>query len=95
MIDHTCKRCAVERRQFRSESYALANVLSFIFDRFYRVRNSDAKGIQGTGLGLAIVKSMIEQHVGQISAENQPGKGSCFTVTLPLTLPAPPEVVSA
>jgi signal transduction histidine kinase len=58
--------------------------LPFIFDRFYRVRNDDVKDIEGNGLGLAIVKAIIEQHGGQISVESEPGKGSCFTFTLPL-----------
>jgi signal transduction histidine kinase len=61
-----------------------ADDLPFIFDRFYRVRNDDVKDIEGNGLGLAIVKSIIERHGGQISVESKPGKGSCFTFSLPL-----------
>jgi signal transduction histidine kinase len=60
-----------------------ADDLPFIFDRFYRVRNEAVKDIEGNGLGLAIVKSIIEKHGGQISVESEPGKGSCFTFTLP------------
>ncbi len=58
--------------------------LPFVFDRFYRVRNKATKDIEGNGLGLAIVKSIVEQHHGQVSVESELGKGSCFTVTLPL-----------
>ncbi|MEW6402122.1 MAG: response regulator [Chloroflexota bacterium] len=58
--------------------------LPFIFDRFYRVRNEAAPNIEGNGLGLAIVKSILEAHGGQIGVESEPGKGSCFTFTLPL-----------
>ena len=59
--------------------------LPFIFNRFYRVRNEVVKDIEGNGLGLAIVKSTIEQHGGQISVESEVGKGSCFTVSLPVS----------
>ncbi len=58
--------------------------LPFIFDRFYRVRNGKASEIEGNGLGLAIVKSVVEQHGGHISVESEPGRGTCFTFTLPL-----------
>jgi heavy metal sensor kinase len=52
-----------------------------IFERFYRaaaVRSND-----GSGLGLSIVKAIIEGHGGRITAESEPGKGSCFTLFLP------------
>jgi signal transduction histidine kinase len=58
--------------------------LPFIFDRFYRVREGRNSEVEGNGLGLAIVKSIVEGHGGQISVESEPGKGSCFTFTLPL-----------
>ncbi len=68
--------------------------LPFIFDRFYRVRNNDTRGIEGNGLGLAIVKSIIVRHGGQISVESKIGKGSCFTFTLPLKQPEFTDVSS-
>jgi CheY-like chemotaxis protein/signal transduction histidine kinase len=58
--------------------------LPFIFNRFYRVRNNGHDDIEGNGLGLAIVKSIIEHHDGHVSLESNPGKGTCFTVVLPL-----------
>jgi signal transduction histidine kinase/DNA-binding response OmpR family regulator len=61
-----------------------ADDLPFIFERFYRVRNEAVRNIEGNGLGLAIVKSIIEKHGGQISVESEPGKGSCFSFSLPL-----------
>jgi signal transduction histidine kinase/DNA-binding response OmpR family regulator len=68
-----------------------ADDLPFIFDRFYRVRNEAVRNIEGNGLGLAIVKSIIEKHGGQISVASEPGKGSCFTFSLP---PAPIEMLT-
>jgi two-component system phosphate regulon sensor histidine kinase PhoR len=55
-----------------------------IFDRFYRIKNSQTRYIQGTGLGLAIVKSIIESHQGRIEVDSRPGEGSTFRVFLPL-----------
>ncbi|MCJ7434656.1 MAG: response regulator, partial [Anaerolineales bacterium] len=61
--------------------------LPFIFDRFYRVRSGKNSEVEGNGLGLAIVKSIVEGHGGQISAESEQNKGSCFHVSLPLLAP--------
>ncbi len=60
------------------------NELPLIFNRFHRVGSEALKGEEGDGLGLAIAKSIIEQHGGKISVESELGKGSCFTMTLPL-----------
>jgi signal transduction histidine kinase len=56
-----------------------------IFKRFYRVRNNGDDEIEGNGLGLAIVKAIAEQHGGDVTVESEVGKGSCFTVSLPVT----------
>jgi heavy metal sensor kinase len=53
-----------------------------IFERFYRA--DSVRDIEGTGLGLSIVKSVINAHGGEISVRSEPGKGSCFTVILPI-----------
>lgn len=65
-------------------------VLSHIFERFYR-----APGIEpqtgsniGLGLGLYISHKIIECHGGTINVQSQPGSGSTFTITLPLSLEA-------
>ncbi|HEY75417.1 MAG TPA: GAF domain-containing protein [Thermoflexia bacterium] len=58
--------------------------LPFIFDRFYRGETPRRMQISGTGLGLAIVKELVEMHGGWVTAESEVGKGSTFTVWLPL-----------
>lgn len=58
--------------------------LPFIFNRFYRVRSGKASEVEGNGLGLAIVKSIISEHNGYVNVESETGKGSCFSITLPL-----------
>jgi signal transduction histidine kinase len=59
--------------------------LPHLFERFYRVTNESSKHPKGTGLGLAITKRIIERHGGTITAESELGKGTTFTITLPLT----------
>ncbi len=63
-----------------------ADDLPHIFDRFYRVHNNGHDDIEGNGLGLAIVKSIAEQHGGDVTAQSEAGKGTCFTLRLPHTL---------
>ncbi len=58
-----------------------------LFDKFYRVDNTDRREIGGTGLGLAIVKEIIERHQGTITVSSRLGEGSCFIVTLPAHRP--------
>ena len=59
--------------------------LAHIFDKFYRVSNSKQPPVRGYGIGLFYVKTMIHMHNGTIRVESQPGKGSCFIITLPQT----------
>jgi signal transduction histidine kinase len=61
-----------------------AEHLQHIFERFYRVDKNKNRNDGGSGLGLAIAQWIVEAHRGKITAQSQPGKGSCFTVTLPL-----------
>ncbi|KAA3655095.1 MAG: response regulator [Calditrichaeota bacterium] len=58
--------------------------LSHIFDRFYRASDALAGEQRGTGIGLALVKELVELHHGEIRVESEPGKGSSFTMLLPL-----------
>ena len=59
--------------------------LAHIFDKFYRVSNSKRPPVKGYGIGLFYVRTMIHKHNGTIRVESQPGKGSCFIITLPQT----------
>jgi signal transduction histidine kinase len=58
--------------------------LRLIFEPFYTTKEPDEHGHGGTGLGLSVCRQIIEQHHGRIRVESVVGKGSTFTVKLPL-----------
>jgi two-component system, OmpR family, phosphate regulon sensor histidine kinase PhoR len=58
--------------------------LSRLFERFYRVDKARSRDLGGTGLGLAIVKHIAHAHGGRVSVESTPGKGSTFSLHLPV-----------
>jgi signal transduction histidine kinase len=58
--------------------------LPHIFERFYVVDRSRTRGSGGAGLGLAIVKGIVDAHGGAISAESMLGRGTAFTIRLPI-----------
>ena len=61
-----------------------AEHLPHIFERFYRADSS--RSSEGIGLGLAIVRDIVRLHKGEISVQSEPGKGTTFTVMLPVRL---------
>ncbi|MBH9554108.1 phosphate regulon sensor histidine kinase PhoR [Inhella gelatinilytica] len=62
-----------------------AEHLPRLTERFYRVDASRSRDTGGTGLGLAIVKHVLQQHGAELAIESEPGRGSCFTLRLPLS----------
>lgn len=66
--------------------------LGRIFDRFYQVDNSLAREQEGTGIGLSLTRELVELHQGSISVISEVGKGTQFTVSLPLELVQPKQL---
>jgi signal transduction histidine kinase len=56
-----------------------------IFEKFYRAENSLVHETKGSGLGLSLVQHIAEAHGGSVKVESAPGKGSTFTLVLPIT----------
>jgi signal transduction histidine kinase len=55
-----------------------------IFERFHRVQSIETTGIAGTGLGLTLALHVVEAHSGRIAVVSDPGRGSTFSVCIPL-----------
>jgi two-component system phosphate regulon sensor histidine kinase PhoR len=65
-----------------------------IFERFYRAESARARNVRGSGIGLSLVKHIAEAHGGRVEVESTPGKGSTFTVFVPvapIVAPVPEE----
>ena len=79
-----------------------ADKLPRIFDAFYTTKSGpDASGKGGTGLGLSLCRDIIEAHHGRIRVDSTVGKGTAFTLKLPVAVatpaatPSSPAVVAA
>lgn len=90
-------RIMVQLRQVEGQEYAKyqfivsdtgagmsRTFLAHVFEPYERETRFGARNVAGTGLGMAIVKNLVSQMNGQIAVESELGKGSTFTVTLPL-----------
>jgi signal transduction histidine kinase len=69
-----------------------ADDLPGLFTPFHRAANAMDQAVQGPGLGLAIVRDIVTEHGGTVSARSEVGRGSVFTVTLPVLSASPAEV---
>jgi signal transduction histidine kinase len=59
-------------------------LMPHIFERFFRADPARTSGVEDVGLGLSLAQWIVDRHHGRISIDSQPGKGSTFTVLLPL-----------
>jgi signal transduction histidine kinase len=64
-------------------------MLPHIFERFTKAGRNGRKGEKSIGLGLSIARQIIEKHGGKITVESEEGKGTTFSVLLPLAVHTP------
>jgi signal transduction histidine kinase len=58
------------------------DVVSHVFERFYRADPARSSTASGTGLGLSLVKWIVDRHNATVEVSSQPGRGSVFTVNI-------------
>ncbi|MEZ4959431.1 MAG: ATP-binding protein [Saprospiraceae bacterium] len=69
--------------------------LPHVFDRFFQVEDTATRKAGGTGIGLALTKELVKLMNGEISVSSQVGKGTAFSVWLPITKQAPFQDINA
>lgn len=62
-----------------------ADAVPHLFERFYRVDPARSSIVEGAGLGLSLAKWIVDRHEGRIEVRSEPGKGSTFTIWLPVS----------
>ena len=62
-----------------------ASDLSLVFDPFFRADHARTRDAGGAGLGLTLTRSILERHGGRVACTSEPGKGTVFTLRLPVT----------
>lgn len=58
--------------------------LPHLFERFHRVKGAEGRSYEGSGIGLALVQELVKLHGGTVGVESQIGRGSTFTVSIPI-----------
>ncbi|MCH7558045.1 MAG: hypothetical protein IIB56_11380 [Planctomycetes bacterium] len=101
LIDNAIKYSAGAKkvfvRGFTENQYLIIAVQDFglgiepeeidkVFERFYRGGDELTRTVKGSGLGLTLVKQIVQAHHGSVHVESEPGRGSTFSIRLPLPL---------
>jgi two-component system, OmpR family, phosphate regulon sensor histidine kinase PhoR len=94
-VKYTPENGKIDIRVSNSDSQVLTEIadtgigipkehISRIFERFYRVDKTRSRNLGGTGLGLSIVKHIVIMHGGKIEVQSEEGKGSKFSISIPI-----------